>query len=140
MIKKRKPRLTEVCNPDGDSLVENIEDHDHHETDDGGSDRRGHLRSHVLLYGLQVLQVVVSEFVGEGDEDRQAVHDDGHDGGQDQQNLKEDDAVQNFIDNSRDIFKMGGKRSSITQKKTVPIPMDTRTHRPQDVNGTFSVT
>lgn len=80
--------LTEIGDPDGDSLVEDVEDHDDDEADDGGCDGGGHLRRHVLLERLQLLQVLRSEFSREGEEHSQAVHDDGHHGCQDQQKLQ----------------------------------------------------
>lgn len=82
------PDLTEVGDPDGDALVENVEDHDHHEADEGGGDGRGHLGGDVLLQRLQVLQVLSSESGREGEKRSQAVDGDGHDGGQDEQNLQ----------------------------------------------------
>lgn len=60
---EEKHKRTIVCDPDGDALVEHIKDHDDNKADDGGCDRRGHLRRHVLLYWLQVLQFLgISEF------------------------------------------------------------------------------
>lgn len=79
--------LTKVCDPDGDPLIEDIEDHDDDKADERGRDRGGHLWRHVLLKGLQLLQVLSSEFSREGEEHGQTVHGDGRDGGQDQQNL-----------------------------------------------------
>ena len=86
-------KLTEVSDPDGDALVENVEDHDDDKADDRGRDRRDHLRRHVLLQRLQLLHVLVSVFAGEDEEDGQAVHDDGRNGRQDQQNLKDKEAI-----------------------------------------------
>ena len=40
---------TKVGDPDGDALIENIEDHDYNEADEGSCDGSGHLRCHVLL-------------------------------------------------------------------------------------------
>lgn len=42
-------QLTKVSDPDGNSLIENIEDHDDDKADEGGRDRGGHLRRHILL-------------------------------------------------------------------------------------------
>lgn len=46
---KYKSELTKVSDPDGDPLIENVEDHDHNKADEGGGDGRCHLRRHVLL-------------------------------------------------------------------------------------------
>lgn len=81
--------LTEVGDPDGDALVEDVEDHDHDEADEGGGDGRGHLGGDVLLQGLQLLQVLSPESGREGEKSSQAVDGDGHDGCQDQQNLQD---------------------------------------------------
>lgn len=54
-------KLTEVGDPDGDPLIENVEDHNHDEADERGGDGRGHLRRHVLLQRFQLLQVLSSE-------------------------------------------------------------------------------
>lgn len=86
---KYKFKLTKVGDPDGDSLIEDVEDHDYDKADEGGCDRSGHLRRHILLQGLQFLQVLSSEFCREGKKRSQAVDNDGHDGRQDQQNLKD---------------------------------------------------
>lgn len=83
------PELTEIGDPDGDALVENVEDHDHDEADEGGGDGRGHLGGDVLLQGLQLLQVLSPESGREGEKSSQAVDGDGHDGRQDQQNLQD---------------------------------------------------
>lgn len=40
---------TKVGDPDGDSFVEHVEDHDDDEADEGGRDGSGHLRRHILL-------------------------------------------------------------------------------------------
>lgn len=61
--KLARPKLTEVGDPDGHALVEDVEDHDDHEADDGGRDRSGHLGCHVVL---QRLQVRVLQLGGEG--------------------------------------------------------------------------
>lgn len=42
-------KLTKVGDPDGDPLIENVEDHNHDKADEGGCDRGGHLRRHILL-------------------------------------------------------------------------------------------
>lgn len=81
--------LTEVGDPDGDALVEDVEDHDDNEADDRSRDRGGHLGRHVLLQRLQLLQVLRSEPRGEGEEGGQAVDGDGDDGRHDEQNLKD---------------------------------------------------
>lgn len=86
---KHNLKLTKVRDPDGDALVENVEDHNYNKADERGCDRSGHLRRHVLLQRLQLLQLLASESGGEGEEDGQAVDNDGHDGRQDQQNLKD---------------------------------------------------
>lgn len=86
-------KLTEVGDPDGHALVEDVEDHDDDEADDGGRDRGGHLRRHVLLQRLQLLQVLGSELGGEGEEGGQAVDGDGNDGRHDEQNLKDEKRV-----------------------------------------------
>lgn len=90
--KKKKKKLTEVGDPDGHTLVEHVEDHDDHEADDGGRDRRGHLGRHVLLQRLQ-LQVLVSQLGGEGEKGGQAVDGDGDDGRHDEKNLEEEKRV-----------------------------------------------
>lgn len=84
-----KATLTKVGDPDGDALVEHVENHDDDKADDGGRDRRGHLRCHVLLQRLELLQVIMSEPRGEGKERSQAVDGDRNNGRHDQQNLKD---------------------------------------------------
>lgn len=44
-----RSKLTKVGDPDGDPLIEGIEDHNYNEANDGGCDRSSHLRRHVLL-------------------------------------------------------------------------------------------
>lgn len=82
--------LTEVGDPDGHALVEDVEDHDDHEADEGSGDGGGHLGGDVVLQGLQLLQVVGVESGREGEEGGQAVDSDGHDGSQDQQDLRDE--------------------------------------------------
>lgn len=78
--------LTKVGDPDGDALIEYVENHDDDKADDGGRDRRGHLRCHVLL---QRLELLLAEPRGEGEEHSQAVDGDRNNGRHDQQNLKD---------------------------------------------------
>lgn len=81
--------LTKVGDPDGDPLIENVEDHNHDKADERGGDGCGHLRRHVLLQGFQLLQVLSSESSREGKKCSQAIDSDGHNGRDDQQNLNE---------------------------------------------------
>lgn len=84
-----KATLTKVGDPDGDALIEYVENHDDDKADDGGRDRRGHLGCHVLLQRLQLLQVLGSEPCREGKERSQAVDGDRNNGRHDQQDLKD---------------------------------------------------
>lgn len=81
-----KATLTKVGDPDGDVLIEYVENHDGDKADEGGRDRRGDLGCHVVF---ELLQVLVFEFRRECKEHSQAVDGDGNNGRQDQQNLKD---------------------------------------------------
>lgn len=95
------PLLTHISNPDGYSLIEEVEDHDDDKIEAGGSDRGCQLRGEHAADGLQGLGVLHE--AGEGGVHRQAVHDHSYHAGYDQGHLHKGGTAEMHLQLSRAI-------------------------------------